>query len=335
MRAPIAVFSDPEQDGHDTPAWHPENKTRLDAALAGIHEADLTEAVEWRIPELASIDDLVRVHDRRYVESIEAFCASGGGNLDADTSATPGSWLTARRSAGAVLGAIEALQRDECDVAFAAGRPPGHHAVPDRAMGFCLFNNAAVGAAKLTAQGERVAIIDWDVHHGNGTQDMFYDDPNVLYVSTHESPLYPGTGHLRETGKDAGAGTNVNLPFPAGTAGDTFRAAFDDVVIPLVERFAPTWLIVSAGFDAHRDDPLAGLSLTSADYADLALRLQSLVPARRLLVVLEGGYSLEALTYSTGATLSALAGQIYRPEPVTNGEIGLRTVDAARQLWEI
>ena len=335
MRAPIAVFSDPEQDGHDTPAWHPENKTRLDASLAGIHEADLTDAVEWRIPELASVDDLARVHDRNYVESIESFCANGGGNLDADTTATPGSWLTARRSAGAVLGAIDALQRDECDVAFAAGRPPGHHAVPDRAMGFCLFNNAAVGAAKLTSQGERVAIIDWDVHHGNGTQDMFYDDPNVLYVSTHESPLYPGTGHLRETGKDAGAGTNVNLPFPAGTAGDTFRAAFDEVVIPLVERFAPTWLIISAGFDAHRDDPLAGLSLTSADYADLALRLQSLVPARRLMVVLEGGYSLEALTYSTGATLSALAGQMYRPEPVTNGEIGRRTVTAARQLWEI
>ncbi|MCB0967645.1 MAG: histone deacetylase, partial [Ilumatobacter sp.] len=192
MRAPIAVFSDPEQDGHDTPAWHPENKTRLDASLAGIHEAGLDDAVEWRIPELASVDDLARVHDRTYVEAIESFCANGGGNLDADTTATPGSWLTARRSAGAVLGAIDALRNDECDVAFAAGRPPGHHAVPDRAMGFCLFNNAAVGAAALVEQGERVAIVDWDVHHGNGTQDIFYDDPNVLYVSTHESPLYPG-----------------------------------------------------------------------------------------------------------------------------------------------
>lgn len=335
VRSPLAVFADPLQDGHDTPPWHPEHKGRLDASLAGVHEAGLDDATDWRIPELASIDDLARVHDRRYIESIEAFCEAGGGQLDGDTSATSGSWLTARRSAGAVLGAITALQHDECDVAFAAGRPPGHHAVPDRAMGFCLFNNAAVGAAKLAEAGERVAIVDWDVHHGNGTQDMFYDDPRVLYVSTHESPLYPGTGHLRETGTGDGLGANVNLPFPEGTAGDTFRAAFDQVVVPLIERFAPTWLIISAGFDAHRDDPLAGLRLTSADYADMALRLQALVPARRLLVVLEGGYNLEALTYSTGSTLSALVGQRYRPEPASGGEIGRGTISAARQLWEL
>jgi acetoin utilization deacetylase AcuC-like enzyme len=335
VTSPIAVFTDPEQDGHDTPPWHPEHKGRLDAALAGIHEAGLDDATEWRIPELATIDDLSLVHDRDYVEAIETFCAAGGGNLDADTSATPGSWETARRSAGAVLNAIDALRNEECDVAFAAGRPPGHHAVPNRAMGFCLFNNAAVGAAKLAAAGERVAIVDWDVHHGNGTQDIFYADPNVLYVSTHESPLYPGTGHLREIGDGDGYGANVNLPFPAGTAGDTFRQAFDEVVIPIVERFRPAWLIISAGFDAHRDDPLAGLGLTSADYADMALRLQTLVPARRLLVVLEGGYHLEALTYSTGATLSALIGGTYRPEPVTDGDIGRRTISAARDLWQL
>jgi acetoin utilization deacetylase AcuC-like enzyme len=234
-----------------------------------------------------------------------------------------------------VLDAVDALRNDECDVAFAAGRPPGHHAVPDRAMGFCLFNNAAVGAAKLAAAGERVVIVDWDVHHGNGTQDIFYRHPDVLYVSTHESPLYPGTGHLREIGDGDGAGTNVNLPFPAGTAGDTFRAAFDDVVIPLIERFAPTWLFISAGYDAHRADPLAGLGLTAGDYADMALRLQALVPARRLLVVLEGGYDLEALTYSTGATLSALVGGSYRPEPASGGNIGHATVSAAKRLWEI
>ncbi len=335
MTSPLAVFAASELDGHDTPPWHPEHKGRLDAALAGVHEADLDEAVEWRIPSLASVDDLALVHDRAYVESIERFCAAGGGDIDADTSATPGSWDTARRSAGAVLDAVEALRNDECDVAFAAGRPPGHHAVPDRAMGFCLFNNAAVGAAKLAAAGERVAILDWDVHHGNGTQDIFYEHPDVLYISTHESPLYPGTGHLREIGDGEGAGTNVNLPFPAGTAGDTFRAAFDEVVIPLIERFAPTWLFISAGYDAHRADPLAGLGLTAGDYADMAVRLQSLVPARRLLVVLEGGYDLEALTYSTGATLSALVGGSYRPEPASGGNIGHATVKAAKQLWEI
>ena len=335
MTHPLAVFAAADQDGHDTPPWHPERKGRLDASLAGVNEAGLNDAAVWHIPELASVDDLALVHDRVYIESIEQFCAMGGGQLDADTSAAPGSWTTARRSAGAVVQAIDALRAGECDLAFAAGRPPGHHAVPDRAMGFCLFNNAAVGAAKLAAAGERVAIVDWDVHHGNGTQDIFYDDPNVLYVSTHEFPLYPGTGHMHEIGAGAGIGTNVNLTFPAGTAGDTYRAAFDEVIVPVIERFAPSWLIISAGYDGHRDDPLAGLGLTSADYADMAVRLQALVPARRLLVVLEGGYDLEALTYSTGATLSALLGESYRPETASGGDIGRGTITTAKQLWEL
>ncbi len=335
MTSPLIVFAAAEHDDHGTPAWHPEHRGRLDAALAGIDEAGLGDATEWRIPELVTTDDLGLVHDPVYVEAVEQFCAAGGGQLDPDTVATPGSWTTARRSAGAVLGAIDALRAGECDVAFAGGRPPGHHAVRDRAMGFCLFNNAAVGAAKLAAAGEKVAIVDWDVHHGNGTQDIFYDDPNVLYVSTHESPLYPGTGQLRETGTGPGAGTNVNLPFPAGAAGDTYRAAFDEVVIPVIERFEPDWLIISAGFDAHRDDPLAGLRLTAGDYADMARRLQSLVAPRRLLVVLEGGYDLQALTRSVGATLSTLVGGAYRPETASTGEIGLPTVTAAKQLWDL
>ena len=329
------VFAAAEHDEHRTPDWHPEHRGRLDAALAGVHEAGLDEAAEWRFPEEASIDDLALVHDMDYIVELERFCAAGGGDLDPDTVATAGSWATARRSAGAVLGAIEALRAGECDVAFAGGRPPGHHAVRDRAMGFCLFNNAAVGAARLAAGGERVAVVDWDVHHGNGTQDIFYDRPDVLYVSTHESPLYPGTGMLRQTGGAAAAGTNLNLPFPAGTAGDTYRAAFDEVVIPVVERFAPDWLIISAGFDGHRDDPLAGLRLTAGDYADLARRLQVLVPARRVVVVLEGGYDPRALAHSVGSTLSTLVGGAYRPESASTGEIGMPTVTAAKQLWEL
>jgi acetoin utilization deacetylase AcuC-like enzyme len=157
----------------------------------------------------------------------------------------------------------------------------------------------------------------------------------VLYVSTHESPLYPGTGRLAETGGSQAPGTTLNLPFPAGTRGDVYRAAFDDVIVPVVESFAPDWLIISAGFDAHRDDPLAGIELTSADYADFARRLAALVPARRLLVVLEGGYDLAALTNSVGTTLGALVGVDYRPEPASTGEVGLPTVVAARQLWEL
>ena len=180
-----------------------------------------------------------------------------------------------------------------------------------------------------------MAIVDWDVHHGNGTQDIFYDDPRVLYVSTHESPLYPGTGFASETGGPNAPRSNLNLPFPAGTRGDVYRQAIDEVIAPIVSAFAPDWLFISAGFDGHRLDPLADLELTSADYADMALRLQALVPPRRTVVALEGGYDLEALTYSTGATLSALVGGSYRPEAASTGEIGLPVVTAARQRWEL
>jgi acetoin utilization deacetylase AcuC-like enzyme len=332
---PISVFAAAHLDQHLTPDWHPERPGRLDAALEGINRAGLTEAVEFREPRLATVEELGRVHDPRYVSQLERFCERGGGDLDPDTYAAPGSWTTGRRAAGAVLDAIDALRAGTCDVAFAAGRPPGHHAVPDRAMGFCLFNNAAVAAAKLADEGERVAIVDWDVHHGNGTQDIFYDDPRVMYVSTHEAPLYPGTGRADETGSASARDANLNLPFPAGTRGDVYRRAFDEVVIPLVGRFAPDWLFISAGFDAHRNDPLAGLELTAADYADLAVRLQALVPERRTVVVLEGGYDAEALAMSTGATLAALIGHDYRPEAASTGEVGLPSIAAARQRWHL
>ncbi len=335
MAVPIAVFASAELDQHATPSWHPERAGRLDASLAGIPAADLLDAVELRVPRLATEEELAAVHVESYVAGIERFCTTGGGDLDPDTFAAPGSWDTARRAAGAVLDAVDALEAGECDVAFAAGRPPGHHAVADQAMGFCLFNNVAVAAALLAEQGQRVAIVDWDVHHGNGTQDIFYDDPRVLYVSTHESPLYPGTGHPNETGGDNAPMTNLNIPFPAGTRGDVYRQSIDEVIGPVIEAFEADWLFISAGFDGHRNDPLAGLELTSADYADLAVRLQSLVPPRRTVVALEGGYDFDALTASTGATLSALVGGGYRPEPASTGEVGLPSVVAARQRWEV
>jgi acetoin utilization deacetylase AcuC-like enzyme len=335
VAAPITVFAAVELDQHATPSWHPERPGRLEAALSGIAEAGLTEAVAFEVPRLATVEELARVHAPGYVEAVERFCEGGGGDLDPDTYAAPGSWDTARRAAGAVLDAVDALEGERCDVAFAAGRPPGHHAVPDRAMGFCLFNNVSVAAAALAERGERVAIVDWDVHHGNGTQDIFYDDPRVLYVSLHESPLYPGTGRALETGGPNARRTNLNLPFPARTRGDVYRRAFDEVVVPVIERFGPTWLFISAGFDAHRNDPLAGLELTSADYADLAVRLRSLVPPRRVVVVLEGGYDAEALALSTGATLSALTDGSFRPEHASTGDIGIPTVVAAKQHWEL
>ena len=330
----LTVFADVEHDSHDTPGWHPERHARLVAAVAGVSSAGLTDAAAWKIPRLATVEELALVHGVDYIAAVERMCSAGGGDIDGDTSVSTGSWATARQSAGAVLDALDELRSGATGLAFAAGRPPGHHAVRSQAMGFCLFNNAAIGAASLVARGERVAIVDWDVHHGNGTQDIFYDDPNVLYVSTHESPLYPGTGHMREQGGAGAVGTTCNLPFPAGTAGDAFREAFDDIVVPVVERFDPDWLIISAGFDAHRADPLAGLALTADDYADLALRLQPLVPGGRLLVVLEGGYDTTALELSTGATLSALLGQSYRPEGISTGAVGRDTTAMARSMWD-
>lgn len=335
MGAPIGLYTTVERDGHMTPPWHPERHDRLPAALAGIDEAGLHDAVEWFQPRCATDEELRRVHDSAYISALERFCDEGGGELDPDTVASRGSYDAARRAAGATVEAVESMRADRFDLAFVACRPPGHHAVRDRAMGFCLFNSVAVAAASLADRGERVAIVDWDVHHGNGTQDIFYDDPRVLYVSTHEAPLYPYTGNAAETGGPAAPWSNLNLPLPAGTRGDTFRRAVDEVIGPVVERFAPDWLLISAGFDGHRADPLAGLELTSADFADLATRLQMLVPHRRTVVVLEGGYDRKALCDSTGSTLAAMVGEQYRPEVASSGEVGLPSITAAKQRWSL
>ena len=195
-------------------------------------------------------------------------------------------------------------------------------------MGFCLFNNVAVTAASIAARGERVMVLDWDAHHGNGTQDIFYERPDVLYVSLHQFPFYPGTGSLSEVGSGAGKGATVNLPFPAGTTGDAYRLAFDDVIAPLAEEYAPDWLLISAGFDAHRADPLTDLGLTAGDFADLTSRALRFVPRNRLIAFLEGGYDLTSLASCVGACVAALGGVDYRPEAASRGE----TTERAREI---
>lgn len=328
----ILLATHPRYTDHDPGAGHPERPARLQAVLAGARFGGVDDALVPIEPRPATREELERVHPTAYLDALSRFCGAGGGHIDADTSASEASWDAAQLAAGAGLDAIERLDRGEASAAFCAVRPPGHHATATRAMGFCLVNNVAVAAAALAARGERVIIVDYDAHHGNGTQDVFYADGRVLYVSFHEYPLYPGTGALHETGAGQGAGLTVNLPFPAGTTGDCYLAAVDDVIAGVAEKFDPTWLIISAGFDAHRRDPLTGLSLSSGDYADLTARLLEFAPAGRRLVFLEGGYDLQALADSTAACLSALVGTDHRPEPSTSGGPGRHVVDAARRL---
>jgi len=297
---------------HDTGSWHPERPARLEAAERGVYSAGLV--VETHEPPPADRKLLERVHTADYVDAIEAFCRAGGGHLDPDTVACPASWDAALRAAGAGPAAVELLRGSGDVTAFLAVRPPGHHALQARAMGFCLFNNVAVTAAALVADGERVAIVDWDVHHGNGTQATFADDENVLYVSLHQSPFYPGTGLVDEVGGPGAEGTVINVPVAAGTAGDLYRAAMERVVGPAVSAFAPDWLLISAGYDAHELDPLAEVRLVSADYGYMASRLAEVVPAARVVVFLEGGYHLPAITASVAETLRGLAGR-WEPGP--------------------
>ena len=328
----VLLVTHPAYLEHESGRGHPERPERLAVVLAGVDAAGVRDGIVGVAPRAATRDELERVHPAAYLDAVERFCASGGGRLDADTGAGPGSWNAAVLAAGAGLEAVERLDAGEADAAFCAVRPPGHHAEPDRAMGFCLVNNVAVTAAALAERGERVLIVDWDAHHGNGTQDVFYSDDRVVYVSMHQFPLYPGTGRVDDVGTGAGAGATVNLPFPPGTTGDIYLCAVDDVLLPLAESFRPTWLIVSAGFDAHRADPLTDLGLSAGDFADLTARVTALVPPGRRILFLEGGYDLAALRDSTAACLAALLGARHRPEPATAGGPGREVVDAARSL---
>jgi acetoin utilization deacetylase AcuC-like enzyme len=295
---------------HQTPPGHPERPERAEAmdAVAGRWRSRGVEVVE---PPAATHDQLARVHDPAYLRRM-AEIAGKPAALDADTYTSPESHEIALLAAGAVVDAVERVMAATGRAAAALVRPPGHHAERNRAMGFCLFNNAAVGAAHAHTLGaNKVAIVDYDVHHGNGTQHMFEPDPHVLYVSTHQFPYYPGTGAADEIGVDAGCGFTVNLPLEAGAVDEDYQTAFAGVVIPVLRQFAPDLVIVSAGFDAHERDPLGGMRVTTPAFGAMTRELKAIADEcceGRIVAVTEGGYDLTALAGSLDAVLEALNG---------------------------
>jgi acetoin utilization deacetylase AcuC-like enzyme len=297
---------------HDTGERHPENPDRLRAIrrqLAKRHGVGYVDGSP------ASVDSVAAVHDADYVESVRDFCADGGGNWDADTVATEATWDAALASAGLAEWAVDAALdgADGRQTPFALGRPPGHHAVFDDAMGFCFFNNVGVAAQSALDRrdAERVAVFDWDVHHGNGTQDIFYDRDDVFYVSIHEEGLYPGTGQVGETGEGDGEGTTCNVPLPAGAGDADYDRAFDDVVAPVVERFDPDLFVVSAGFDAHRHDPISRMRVSTEGFASLTASVRDVSDRvdAALAFVLEGGYGLDTLSEGVAAVHETFDGR--------------------------
>lgn len=330
----LLVASHPALDQHRPGVGHPEHCGRLTAAEAGLRGLGADAETEWLAPRWASREELSLVHDPGYLDGLAGMSAAGGGQLDPDTALSAGSWETARLTAGGGLAAIEALAGGRGDAAWVLGRPPGHHAGKDNGTGFCLLNNVAVAAASIAASGERVAIVDWDVHHGNGTQAIFWEEPRVLYVSVDQWPLYPGTGRVEDRGGAAALGTIVNLPLPPGATGDVYLELFDRVIAPSVAGFDPGWILVSAGFDAHRSDPLGAMNLTSGDFCDLTGRLLEMSAGRgRLAFFLEGGYDPEAIEASVRACASRLVGEPVHPEPPSSGGTGAEKVAAYRSLF--
>lgn len=317
---------------HDTGRQHPERPERLTAVKQGIDTSEVRDAISWIEAPDAPRQALLAVHPASILDRLADLSAAGGGSIDPDTVVSSDSSAAAIRAAGAGLDLIRRLDAGEADAGWSIVRPPGHHALASVQMGFCLINNIAVAARFLADRGERVAIVDIDAHHGNGTQDIFYTDPDVLFVSLHQYPWYPYTGRPDEVGEGDGVGTTVNIAMPAGATGDVYRSAIEAVVAPVVMRHQPTWLLVSAGFDGHRADPITDLGLTSTDYAEMAGDLLQLVPAGRRLLFLEGGYELEALSNCAAGVVAATAGVSVRPEDASTGGPGADMVELSRAI---
>jgi acetoin utilization deacetylase AcuC-like enzyme len=305
-----AVVIDPEYLKHDPGRFHPERPERLKVLLDLAGGLD-PSAFRLMPPRAAALDEIASVHDRSYIDLVRSTSATNRHALDGDTVTSRDSFGVGLLAAGGFLALLDAIAAGEAASGFALVRPPGHHALADRAMGFCLFNTVAIGAhhVRRLYGAKRVLVMDWDVHHGNGTQDAFYLDPSVLYLSTHQYPFYPGTGAAEETGAGAGEGFTVNVPLPAGCGDEEYFAVFKDIVVPIADKYAPDWILVSAGFDPHRRDPLGGMNVSEAGFGALAAMLLGLAEKHaggRIAFLLEGGYDLAALKNSVAAVLQAM-----------------------------
>jgi acetoin utilization deacetylase AcuC-like enzyme len=332
----VALYYDPLFLGHDTVS-HIESASRVEACLRLLEDSGVISRLNRPDCRDATVEELGRIHNPRYIESVRRIGERGPVMVTPDTIANRGTYAAAVRAAGACLGAAEAVVTGEAASAFCLTRPPGHHAIAAGVMGFCFFNSVAIAAAHARAALglERVAIVDIDIHHGNGTQDAFYADPSVLYISTHQFPYYPGTGHWRETGEGAGLGATLNLSLPGGCGDAEYGLLFDEVILSKLEMFRPQLLLVSAGYDAHHADPIDGslMRLSCSGYASLVARLRDAAAqlcGGRLIVALEGGYDLTALPWSVRNSIEVLLG-----EPVTPDPVGPAPETAGRDLSQL
>lgn len=302
----------PDYLKHDMGLGHPEAPARLQAIVARLEESGVRARLKSIEPVPVSDEWITQIHTARYLQLLKTRAPEGGRvSLDPDTSMSAGSLRAAYLAAGGALTAVDSILAGMVNNAFCAVRPPGHHAEPDRAMGFCLFNNVAIAARYIQRRYgvSRVLIVDWDVHHGNGTQHAFYDDPSILFFSTHQYPHYPGSGLATETGAGAGEGTTINVPMTPGEGDEEYREIFERVLVPAAETFKPEFVVISAGFDAHRDDPLASMALTEQGYSELTATVVGIARRHcqgRILSCLEGGYNVKALAASVERHILAL-----------------------------
>ncbi len=308
----VGIVTHPAYLEHEMGRQHPESPERLRAIVSRLESSGTLSRLTRIPPRPAGKEWITRIHDPAYVQRLETMAPHEGyASLDADTALSPGSLPAASLAVGGALAAVDAVMDDRVDQVFCAVRPPGHHAEADRAMGFCLYNNVAIAARYIQERHglARVLIVDWDVHHGNGTQHAFEADPSVLFFSTHEYPHYPGTGAAHERGRGEGEGLTINVPMSGGQGADDYQDVFHNVLVPAADAFKPEFVLISAGFDAHRDDPLASMAMTDEGYGELTRIVAAIARTHghgRIVACLEGGYHLRALAASVEQHLLAL-----------------------------